>query len=209
MSSSEQPDSAKTAPEPGEHGEAAETDADPQTDAQSTVTIEGDEANAASEAEPDPLQAECDALKDQLLRLRAEFDNFRKRTARENERFRNSANAALIRDLLPVLDNLERALGYKDDTSGSLTEGMEMVRKQMLELFERTGLKVIPAQGQPFDPRLHEAIAQVNSDDIPQDRIVDEYLRGYTLNDEVLRPSKVTVSGGAAENENANTENEA
>lgn len=195
MSTSKQDDTAS----------AAETEAaDTQNEPEAAVATETGESPAAAETEPNPLQAECDALKDQLLRLRAEFDNFRKRTARENERFRAGANAALISDLLPVLDNLERALGFKEDTSGSLAEGMEMVRKQMIELFERSGLEAIPAEGQVFDPRLHEAVAQVPSDDVPRDRIVEEFVRGYLYNGEVLRPSKVTVSGGAPDNEGNN-----
>ncbi|MCH7960463.1 MAG: nucleotide exchange factor GrpE [Candidatus Hydrogenedentes bacterium] len=152
-----------------------------------------EEAPVDEEAQPPDELAE---LRDQHLRLRAEFDNYRKRISRENERFRKRAAEGILNDLLPVLDNLERALRFKDEVSSDLADGVQMVHDQMVELVARHGVKSIAAIGEKFDPQYHEAIAQVPSDEIPKDDVAEEFQRGYTLHDQVLRPSKVTVSTG-------------
>ena len=169
-------------------------------DAQESESKPDEDLSAANEEtsteeetqQPDELAE----LHDQHLRLRAEFDNYRKRISRENERFRKRAAEGILRDLLPVLDNLERALQFKDEVSGGLADGMQMVYDQMLELVARHGVKSIAAIGEKFDPQYHEAIAQVPSDEVPKDGVAEEFLRGYTLYDQVLRPGKVTVSTG-------------
>ena len=161
--------------------------------------VEFEEAGAG--AEPlDPaeaLEAEHRALEDQLLRARAEFDNYRKRTAREVDRIRKTAAESVIHDLLPVLDNLELALQHAEASSGPLGEGVRMVLRQMLEILERNGLQAIDAVGLPFDPKVHEAVSRVESDDVPNDHIAQEFQRGYTLGGQVIRPSKVVVSMGS------------
>ena len=150
------------------------------------------------------LTRERDGALDQYVRLRAEFDNFRKRTARETERIRKMAAASLVTDLLPVLDNLGRALetiGCPSDlVAGSAQEGMisgvRMVAEQFASVLISHGVEPIPAQGESFDPNIHEAIARVVSGDIPSGHIVQEYLKGYRMGDFVLRASKVVVSMG-------------
>lgn len=171
--------------------ETIEGTEDSQVDANEDLAAEetSDEVEAQ---EPDELAL----LRDQHLRLRAEFDNYRKRITRENERIRKRAAEGLLSDLLPVLDNLERALQFKDEASNGLADGVQMVHDQMAELVARHGIKTIAAIGEKFDPQFHEAIAQVPSDDVPKDEVAEEFQRGYTLNDQVLRPSKVTVSTG-------------
>ena len=144
------------------------------------------------------LQAELEAANDKLLRSRAEFDNFRKRVARDAERTRLKAAAGLLGDLLPVLDNLERALEHSDDSSSPLHEGVEMVVKQLADIMQRNGLTPIEALGKAFDPQFHEAVAQAESDEYEKDMVSQEYQKGYGLGDVVLRPSKVVVSTGAA-----------
>jgi molecular chaperone GrpE len=152
--------------------------------------------------EPDPLAealAERDAAKEQLLRVAAEFDNYRKRTAREAVQLRQTAAANLLRDLLPVLDNLERALEHTADKSDGLAQGVDMILKQLKDLLSGAGAEPIGAVGQPFDPQVHEALAHQPSDAHPPDTVVLEYQRGYRLGDQVLRAAKVVVSSGPAE----------
>lgn len=145
------------------------------------------------------LTAERDRLKDQLLRLRAEFDNYRKRMVRDAERQRKTAGEALLRDLLPVLDHLELALQHANDSDGPLAQGVSLVLDQFNEVLRRNGVASIPAVGQPFDPNVHEAVMQMESDEAPPDRVTQEFQKGYTLGDYVLRPSKVVVSAGPSE----------
>lgn len=150
----------------------------------------------------DPLQVaqqERDALMDQLLRARAEFDNYRKRVARETEALRQRAAEALMHDLLTVIDNLDLALKYKDTDPTALAEGVEMVARQMHDILGRHGLTTIESVGKPFDPSVHEAVTQVPSNEVESDQVVQEFQRGYMLGGRVLRPSKVTVSSGPAE----------
>lgn len=158
------------------------------------------------EVAPSPLEAqlaavllERDQLKDQMLRLRADFDNYRKRTARESERLRKTAAEELIRDLLPVVDNLERALSHAGEPTEALAQGVEMVLKQLSDVLAARGVEVIPSEGAPFDPNVHEALSQQPSDLHPADAVMTEWMRGYRIGDTVLRPAKVVVSSGPAE----------
>jgi len=146
--------------------------------------------------ERDELAAEQEELRDQLLRARAEFDNFRKRIARDSERMRKTAAADIIRDLLPIADNLELALQHVSDPQDSLAQGVQMVVKQFMEVLQRAGLEPIAAEGESFDPTVHEAVMQQESDDVAANKVVKEFQRGYRLGDLVLRPSKVVVSSG-------------
>lgn len=159
---------------------------------------------------PDPLTeaiAEREALRDQLLRARAEFDNYRKRVSREMEQMRKSAAESLIRDLLPVVDNLERGLMHAPDKEDPVVKGVEMVMKQFADVLTARGLSPIPGLGHPFDPNHHEALAHQPSEEHPENHVMLEYERGYKLGDQVLRPARVVVSSGppAAESEPAET----
>lgn len=167
-----------------------------------------EEAAAAEEAEVPEVLVEIDAeaiakerdeLRDQLLRLRADFDNYRKRVAREEARLRRTAAESLVRDLLPVCDHLELALRHAEGTTDGLFEGVEMVFRQFCEVLSRHGVEPIPALGERFDPNVHEAVLQRPADDVPADVVVDEFQRGYRMGDQVLRPSKVVVSSGPPE----------
>jgi len=151
--------------------------------------------------EREALVAECEELKDQLLRARAEFDNYRKRMAREAERARKMAADGLVRSLLPVLDHLELALEHAEDDSGGLAEGVAIIVKQFQEVLATNGVEPIPGKGVVFDPAVHEAIMQTPSDETPAGHVLKEFQRGYTLHGVVLRPSKVVVSSGSAEQE--------
>lgn len=142
------------------------------------------------------LADERDAARDQLLRTQAELENFRKRANRERDEERRYAALPLLRDLLPGLDNLHRAIDaaqHTDDLSAML-QGIEMVLSHIDEVLTHHGAVPIPSVGEPFDPNKHEAIQQMPSADHPPMTVIDEVERGYTLSDRVVRPSKVIVS---------------
>ena len=152
--------------------------------------------------------AERDDLKDQLLRARAEFDNYRKRTAREMEHVRKTAAEALILALLPGLDNLERALEHAPEGTNGFAEGVAMVRDQFQDVLAARGVEPIPALGEPFDPNVHEAMSHLPSDTCPADHVMTEYERGYRIGNHVLRPAKVVVSSGPPQAAEAAPDNE-
>ena len=142
-------------------------------------------------------QRELDELRDQLLRLRAEFDNFRKRTARERQQIRDRASEHVIKDLLPVIDDLERAcesIPVESENGSALKEGIELVLKSLWDILGRHGLQEIKALFQPFDPNFHEAVMAVETEDHPDDTVIEETQKGYSLGDRVIRPSHVVVA---------------
>jgi len=141
-------------------------------------------------------EAEARANYDRFLRERAELENFKKRMQREKADALRFACEPLIREILPVIDNLERAIEHGDGNGQSVIQGIQLVVKSLLEVLERHGVKRIEAVGQPFDPSRHEAMAQVAAPDQEPNRVVDEHHRGYLLHDRLLRPALVTVSGG-------------
>ena len=135
-------------------------------------------------------------VKDQLLRKAAEFDNYRRRTEQEFSSLINNANSDLITDLLPVLDDLERSLGSKDKVTDveSFAQGVELIYQKFLKILESRGLKPIEAVGKEFDTEEHEALMAVENDGHKSNHVVQEHLKGYKLNDKVLRHSQVVVS---------------
>lgn len=179
--------------------EEIEKEAQAQAAADSEEAPPEEEAPAEAQQQSAALEEEIDALNDTLLRAHAEFDNYRKRMARDQEKLRKTAAENLLRGLLPVLDNLDRALQHRDDTTGAFTEGVEMVLNQLNDLLAQHGVEPIPAVGEAFDPNIHEAVAHVESEDMAENSITEEFLRGYILSDLVLRPSKVAVSKGPSE----------
>jgi molecular chaperone GrpE len=141
------------------------------------------------------LKQERDDLRDQALRARAEFANYQKRAKQQADADRVYAVGSLAKDLLDPLDNLDRAIeALRADGALGITAGLDMVQKQLHEIMARHGVEPIPAQGNPFDPNLHEAILQQPSLEHPEGTVVAEMSRGYTIRDRVLRPSKVAVS---------------
>ena len=133
--------------------------------------------------------------RDRYLRAAAEFDNARKRAAREREEYTRYANEALLRELLPVLDNFERALqAARGEPAAAVTAGVELIQRELLRVLEKFGVTAFTSVGQPFDPERHEAIARVPTDGHPEGTVVDETARGYLLNGRVLRPAMVTVA---------------
>jgi molecular chaperone GrpE len=142
------------------------------------------------------VRAERDANRDNWLRTQAELENYRKRVQREMDEARRYQVLPLARDVLPVLDNLRRAVAAAEeagDTAG-LIDGVRLVLKQLEDALARHEVKPIEAVGQPFDPNQHEALQQVPSAEQPPLTVLQEYQRGYRLHDRVIRPSQVVVS---------------
>jgi len=134
--------------------------------------------------------------RDRYLRAAAEFDNARKRAARERDEYTRYANESLLRELLPVLDNFERALqsARNETAAAAVTAGVELIQRELLRVLEKFGVTSFTSVGQPFDPERHEAIARVPAQGQPEGTVVDETARGYLLNGRVLRPAMVTVA---------------
>ncbi|MCY0879124.1 MAG: nucleotide exchange factor GrpE [Firmicutes bacterium] len=176
--------------------ESSEDRAEAETSQDAPVAEEGEPQEAAAE----PLvnwQELAESRYDQLIRLQADFENFRRRVDREREEIQGLVAERLLRDLLPVFDNLERALKYMP-TEGDAKVwrvGVEMTLNGFLEAFRRLGVTPIEAAGARFDPRFHEAVQRVESDQ-PEGTIVEELQRGFVWNDRVLRASLVKVSMG-------------
>lgn len=155
---------------------------------------DGADGAAATEAGLAETQAALDELNARHLRLAADFENFRRRKTQELlDRGRYGAEA-LARSLLPVLDNLQRALDHAADAEpGSLLEGLRLVARQLEEALQAAGVERIPAEGEAFDPSVHEAVAGEESDAVDRDVVGDELQPGYRLHDRVLRPAMVRV----------------
>lgn len=166
------------------------------------VDVDGDTPPSAasepsSERELAELRAEVAELKDRWLRDRADVENIKRRAVREKQDAVRFGSEALLKDLLPVIDNLHRALahvgaGREDDP---IVKGVNLVLRGFDEVLERHGVKVVPARGTPFDPSRHEAISHIESE-APANTVIDEHQRGYVLHDRLLRPALVTVGKG-------------
>lgn len=140
-------------------------------------------------------EAEVKELHDRWLRVQAELQNFKRRAGRERASLREQATAEIIEQLLPVLDNLEKALSYSADRpeDNPLREGVELIFGQLKEVLQEKGLAEIPAVGELFDPEVHEAVMTVEVDDSAADRVVEEFQKGYMFRGKLLRPAKVSV----------------
>jgi molecular chaperone GrpE len=134
---------------------------------------------------------------ERMLRISAEFENYKKRSARETDSFRKFANESILKDLLPVVDNLERAISSSAAAQGAeqcITEGVDLTLKEILRVLARYGVNPVEAQGKPFDPSIHEAVMQQESEEFPENTVLTEFQRGYTLHERILRPAMVVVS---------------
>jgi molecular chaperone GrpE len=166
---------------------------------------EGPSSTEKEKREQTPLEkvhAELDAKAkdaaerhDQLLRLGAEFENYKKRVQKEKSDLIKFGNESLLKAVLPILDNLERAIGHgkKMNENGPLLQGVEITLRQLLNILERFGVKPVAAMGESFDPEKHEAVSQAESDQEPN-RVISELEKGYLFHERLLRPAKVLVS---------------
>src|SRR5258708_4263655 len=139
------------------------------------------------------LKAERDSLLDRLARAQAGFVNARRRAVKEQQDFRDYAAADVIKPLLPVIDSFERALQVRSD-SGDFRSGVELIYKQLQDALAKLGVRAIPAKGEPFDPRVHEAIEMVETSDVADHEVLEELQRGYKFKDRLLRPAMVKVA---------------
>ena len=164
-------------------------------------------------SELEQAQQEAKDARDEMLRMRAETDNLRKRLQKEKQDSVQFANERLIKQLIPIFENLDRALKAPDTNVDSLKEGVKLTSDQALALFKKENVEPIQAVGEPFDPSIHEVLSQVESGDHDENTVIEEYSKGYRMNGRVLLPSRVVTSKKPANSEpddkdNASTEAE-
>lgn len=182
-------DPATELPAPGRGEEAA----GPTESAAAAQTDSAGAADSVSAGDYEKLKAERDQLLDRLARLQAEFENARKRTERERAESRDFTTAAAVERFLPVLDNFELAL-KANGTAHQLRSGVSLIVKQMDEILRQMQVTPVAAVGEPFDPRIHEALGSVEREDVPDQHVAEEVRRGYLLRDRLLRPALVRVA---------------
>ena len=176
-----------------------------------TADISSDEEESAEDESPEEETVELDPIKilekdlqkikdelaeekDKFVRLQAETDNFRKRLSREKEEFSQYANERLFKELIPIFDNFERALEDTSSDTKSLKEGLEMILKQFSSFLEKEKVEQIKAIGEKFDPTVHEVLTSEESSEHEENTIISQFVKGYMINNRVLRPSQVVIS---------------
>lgn len=203
-----------------QHAEEAEAEAQqapPPATAQTEAEVQQADPAAADDrvalqaelqAELGQKEAEARANYELFLRERAELENFKRRMQRDKSEALRFANEPLVRDLLPVVDNLERAIAHAQGGGNgqSLSEGVQLVLRAFLDVLERHGVTRVSATGEPFDPTRHEAVAQVETEDLPPNSVAEEHTPGYSLHNRLLRAAMVSVSKAPAAS--TETENE-
>ncbi len=140
------------------------------------------------------LTAERDALYERLARQQADFENQRKRLAKEQADYRDYALTDAIKQLLPIVDSFDRAIQHEGGEDRDFRSGVELINRQLHDALSKLGVRPIPAQGEPFDPHLHQAVQMVDTDEVPDNHVIDELQRGYKLKDRLLRPAMVRVA---------------
>jgi molecular chaperone GrpE len=153
---------------------------------------------ASAVADTDDLQKQRDDYYDRLLRKTAEFDNYKKRVERDRQSMADAVTTDVVRDLLPLVDDLERALKADAGAEGAeaYRKGVELIHRQLLEILRKRGVRAIEALGADFDPHFHQAIAHEPAEGRREGEVIEEFGRGYTLNDKLIRPSIVKVAKG-------------
>ena len=152
------------------------------------------EETPAVDSELEGLRAEKANYLDRLARLQAEFDNFRKRSVRDQQDFRDYALADALKSLLPILDSLDRALKTTGVSVEDFRSGIELIDKQFHDALSKLGVEPVPAEGEMFDPNLHQAVQMVDTQEVEDHRVIDELQRGYRIKDRLLRPAMVRVA---------------
>lgn len=180
----------------GSPADAAEQSADASAEQSAEATAEP--APESTESAEDILKAELAAANDRNLRLMAEFDNFRRRSAKEQLEIIETANGKLLEKLSEVLDNFERAFAAENKAKDLETfeKGMQMIHDQFAKVLTDAGLEQLDPTGEEFDPNCHEALMQQPSEDIPENHVVTVFMKGYKLKNKILKPAKVIVSSG-------------
>lgn len=179
---------------PGENDEGAS----PEPAEETAVTVEEQLQESL-----DTALADAEENRDKYVRAAAELENFKKRTSREMDDLRKYANEALLRELLPVIDNLERAISITTDgdekTVQTVVEGVDLTRKEIIKVLDRFHVKPIESMHQPFDPNFHQAVSREENDSYPENTVLREFQKGYLIYDRLLRPAMVVVTMSAAE----------
>jgi molecular chaperone GrpE len=173
------------------NGEATELDLEhelPSAESEQTT------ATQTLESELETLRAERANYLDRLARLQAEFDNFRKRSVKEQQDFRDYALAEAIKLLLPILDSLDRALKTSEASVQDFRSGIELIDKQFHDALAKLGVEPVPAEGELFDPNLHQAVQMVDTAEVADNHVIDELQRGYRIKERLLRPAMVRVA---------------
>ena len=179
---------------------AAESVASAAATAEAAAGVPALELTAAQLADLKARAAKADENWDRLLRTAADFENFKKRAARERQEAAQSAAAALIHKLLPVLDHFEMAQAAAQNAQApqsamsALQDGISMIQQQLKGILAETGLEEVDANGQPFDPMLHEAVSQFETADTPEGHVVQQIRKGYKIRERLLRPATVVVA---------------
>ena len=169
------------------------------TDANPPKSETGDAENSLKEMEAkfEAKEEEVKETYDRLLRVSADFENYKKRSTREMEEFRKYANQSLLKEMLSVVDNLELAINSSDDgkkADKTMIEGLNLTLNEILRVFEKFDVKPIEARGKTFDPAYHEAVMREETDDYPENTVVSEFQKGYLIHDRLLRPAMVVVA---------------
>ncbi|WP_413911419.1 nucleotide exchange factor GrpE [Desulfobacula sp.] len=165
--------------------------------------------NSDKKEDIEELKEQLAAEKDRVLRLAAEFENYKKRKQRESDEFKKFANETIFRQLLTIVDNLERAIFSTKENSdeAGLLEGVKLTYKEILKLFETFNVKPVEAENQMFDPNFHQAITQVETDEFPENSVTAVLQKGYLLHDRLIRPAMVVVSKRVEEETKETKEN--
>ena len=201
----EEPQAAEAgagAPEADEGVEEPEPEETEEPAADEDEPAEDDEPEAAAgEGQPDiftAIQQEVTDLRDRYARLQAEWDNYRKRTEANRAQERVRASEKLVTDLLPVLDDLERAIAHARESGdgGSLTDGVEAIQGKLLQILGKHKVQQVPAKGEPFDAMKHQAVGVQEDASVPEETVVEVYQQGYSMGERVLRPAMVVTSTG-------------
>ena len=179
---------ADEAPETAEAADAAAPEAD--ADAEAAAP---DEDAAALKAQVESLKAALEEKDNRVKRLQADFENFRRRTSKEREELANVVTQDLLKSMLPILDNFDRAMAAEQKDNESFQKGVEMIYTQLHETLKNAGLELIDTAGQKFDPNFHQAVMRVENPDLEDDTIAQELQKGYIVKGRVIRPSMVQV----------------
>lgn len=176
------------APETAEASESDAAEADAAAEAEAP-----DEDAAALKAQVESLKAALEEKDNRVKRLQADFENFRRRTGKEREELANVVTQDLLKSMLPILDNFDRAMAAEQKDNESFQKGVEMIYTQLHETLKNAGLELIDTAGQKFDPNFHQAVMRVENPDLEDDTIAQELQKGYIVKGRVIRPSMVQV----------------
>ena len=172
------------------------------------VKEKSNKKNKAKDKETNQLKEQISSEKDKVLRLSAEFENYKKRKQRELDAFKKFANETIFKQFLTIVDNLERAIASAADSGEKegLLEGVKLTHKEIINLFDTFNVKPVEAENKPFDPNFHQAVTQEETNEVPDNTVTQVLQKGYLLHDRLIRPAMVIVSKSKKDNENNNKE---